>query len=66
MAYIIDKSCFSCGLCVLECAPNAIREDIDQYVIDPELCTNCRACAEVCPVDAPRPKEVEFAQGLIL
>jgi len=30
----------------------AISEVEDTYVIDPEKCTDCGSCAEVCPSDA--------------
>ncbi|NLB43182.1 MAG: 4Fe-4S binding protein, partial [Clostridiales bacterium] len=28
----------------------------DIYVIDPELCIDCGACADVCPTGAPQPE----------
>lgn len=31
---------------------NAISEGDTTYVIDPELCLECGACASVCPNDA--------------
>jgi NAD-dependent dihydropyrimidine dehydrogenase PreA subunit len=30
----------------------AISEKGEVHVIDPEVCTDCGACNEVCPVDA--------------
>lgn len=32
-----------------ECPEDAISEGEDIFVIDPEKCTDCGACAEVCP-----------------
>jgi len=33
----------------------AISQGPDKYVIDPEKCTECGACAEVCPVECIKP-----------
>ena len=35
------------------CPVNAISEGDTQYQIDPDVCVECGACAEVCPVGAP-------------
>lgn len=51
MAHKITDECIMCGACEPECPENAISEGEDVYVIDPELCTDCGNCAEVCPVD---------------
>ena len=57
MAFMITDDCISCDACVAECPNSAISEDEDQYVIDPERCTECAGhydepqCVEVCPVD---------------
>jgi len=42
-------ACIACGACVKACRFEAIT--IDHYLahIDPEKCTMCRKCAEVCP-----------------
>ncbi|MFQ5354398.1 MAG: 4Fe-4S binding protein [Thermodesulfobacteriota bacterium] len=37
-----------------ECPEGAISEG-EPYVIDAALCTECSACAEVCPTDACQP-----------
>jgi len=29
----------------------------DIYTIDPELCTECGTCADVCPSGAPQPSK---------
>ena len=52
MAHKITDECIMCGACEAECPEEAISEGEDIYVIDPELCTDCASCAEVCPVDA--------------
>ncbi len=41
-----------------ECPEGAIQEGAP-FIIDPRLCTECGACAEVCPVDACKPIPAE-------
>jgi len=61
MAYKITDDCISCGTCEAECKNQAISEGETIYVIDPDKCTECIGyhdspkCAEVCPVEAPKP-----------
>ncbi len=61
MAYKITEECISCGACEPECPNVAISEGEAQFKIDPARCTECvgsypsSRCAEVCPVDAPKP-----------
>ena len=57
MAYqIVVSNCTVCGACEFECPNAAIAFQSDTYVIDPELCTECKGhydlaqCGEVCPV----------------
>ena len=51
MAHKITDECISCGVCETECPDGAISMGDDIYVIDPEVCTDCATCVEVCPVD---------------
>jgi heterodisulfide reductase subunit A len=46
----------------IEGEPGALRVSVTQRptFVDPEKCTNCGSCAEVCPVEVPR----EFGGGL--
>jgi ferredoxin len=61
MAYKITEDCISCGACEPECPNQAISEGETIYVINPDRCTECvgsfksSRCAEVCPVEAPKP-----------
>ena len=55
MAFYITKDCISCAVCLPECPEGAISEGEPVFTIDPMLCTECAACAEVCPVDACKP-----------
>jgi len=72
MAYTITEECISCGACEPECPNEAISEEEDIYVIDPEKCTECVSyfdesqCAEVCPVDCciPDPDHKETKEEL--
>jgi len=52
MAHLISKECIKCGTCEAECPVKAIKEDTDQFVIDPDVCIDCASCAGVCPVGA--------------
>lgn len=55
MAYRITEDCIACGVCESECPEGAIspgNSNTNIYIIAPNLCTDCAACAEVCPVDA--------------
>ncbi|MBR4235278.1 MAG: 4Fe-4S binding protein [Clostridia bacterium] len=53
MAYKINDSCVSCGLCAGNCPVEAISEGDGKYLIDAEKCISCGLCAENCPVGAP-------------
>ena len=61
MAYQITDECISCGACEPECPVQAISEGETIYIIDPNKCVECVGhfdspkCAEICPVDAPKP-----------
>jgi NAD-dependent dihydropyrimidine dehydrogenase PreA subunit len=39
-----------------ECPADAISEG-EVYTIDPELCTDCGLCAQVCPTGAALPAD---------
>lgn len=56
MAMKITEECISCGACEPECPRSAISEGDKIFVIDPNVCTECKdeggpKCVAVCPVD---------------
>lgn len=57
MAMKITEECISCGACEPECPVSAISEGDTIYVIDPDLCVECKGhhdsqqCISVCPVE---------------
>lgn len=57
MAYYITDDCIMCEACIDECPEGAITMGDDKAIIDPALCKDHAACADVCPVDAPIPVE---------
>jgi ferredoxin len=52
MSHKITDDCVLCGACLPECPEEAIDEGDPIYIIDPEKCSDCENCAEVCPTDA--------------
>lgn len=51
--YRIDNdACFLCGLCKTACAYGAVKEFRNKLFIDRDYCTKCKACFDVCPIDA--------------
>lgn len=56
MAHKISDDCINCAACEAECPEGAISQGDATFVIDAVLCTDCGACADVCPVDAPQPQ----------
>lgn len=52
MAHRITDECIACGACEPECPDGCISEGDPIYIIDPNCCTDCHSCVEVCPVDS--------------
>lgn len=63
----VNDECINCAACIEECEHNAIHNAGEEYTVNgesfaalsddhtyivPELCTDCKNCAEVCAVDA--------------
>ncbi|MEI7811702.1 MAG: 4Fe-4S binding protein [Ignavibacteria bacterium] len=64
---VITDECIQCSACIEECDNNAIYNPGETYEINgetkpavsddhnfiaPELCNDCKSCAEVCAVEA--------------
>lgn len=50
--FIIEDNCICCGACALDCSENAIKKDIDKFIINNEKCIECGDCYTICPVGA--------------
>ncbi|ASJ04845.1 phosphoadenosine phosphosulfate reductase domain-containing protein [Thermococcus barossii] len=52
--YLVKRAyeCVGCGVCVGKCPEGAlsIEERSRKIVVNPELCTHCRECMDVCPL----------------
>lgn len=57
MTYIINDECIMCDACLVACPEKAITAADPIYIIDPDLCSDCAECAEVCPVEACIPED---------
>src|SRR4051812_8140901 len=65
MPYAITQTCCTDASCIAVCPVNCIHPTPDEpdfgttemLYIDPDVCIDCGACAEACPVDAPYPAE---------
>jgi len=51
-AKIDEYICINCGACLNACWTSAIKEGDGTPIVDPEKCTGCCSCRDVCPVDA--------------
>jgi len=56
VSHRITEECIVCGVCLAECPEQAIIEGSDRYLINPEKCSDCGNCAEVCPVGCCLPE----------
>jgi ferredoxin len=54
MAFVITSPCKGelAAECLDVCPVDCIDKGEDQFLINPDLCIDCGACAAVCPVDA--------------
>lgn len=58
MAYVVTQPCFGCKhqQCVSVCPVDCFHEGEQMLYIDPDQCTECGACAGVCPAEAIYPE----------
>lgn len=86
-----DVRCTSCGICAKVCPPQCIwilqakgedgkiKNKVEDFFIETNVCMNCGLCAEYCPFDAikmdhrfelstytRKPKEVQNLQDLLV
>lgn len=54
MAHVVTENCHMCRFtdCVEVCPSDSFHGDDEMLYIDPETCTDCAACVDVCPVEA--------------
>jgi pyruvate ferredoxin oxidoreductase delta subunit len=45
---ILPAKCTRCGICLILCPTNAIREKYDAYEVDLSTCKGCGICANEC------------------
>ena len=65
ITYTISDRCIGCCKCQRQCADNAITGDpYQQHRIDPEKCTRCDLCRQVCPVKAITVESGKGAEGV--
>ena len=54
--FTINDKCIGCLKCVRSLGCPAIVRDGKRVLIDAGLCTGCSLCAQICPVNAIKPK----------
>lgn len=53
ITYAITEDCIGCTRCAQNCSAGAIvMKPYERHVIDPEKCSRCDTCRQVCPVAA--------------
>jgi ferredoxin len=54
MAHVVTSKCTGCKFtdCVEVCPVTCFYELEDQVIINPDECIDCKACVDVCPVEA--------------
>ena len=43
--------CDQCGVCADNCPEDAIQLENGAFLVNPDACTGCLTCVEVCPLD---------------
>lgn len=54
MPHVVTDNCRSCRFteCVSHCPVECFHSDDEQLYIDPDVCVDCSACVDACPVRA--------------
>jgi ferredoxin len=54
MPHVVTDNCQDCRFtdCVSHCPVECFHADADRLYIDPNVCIDCGACIEACPVHA--------------
>lgn len=54
MPHVVTDNCRSCRFteCVSHCPVECFHADDEQLYIDPDVCVDCSACVDACPVRA--------------
>ena len=66
MAHMITAECINCTACATDCPTEAISPGAAQYLINPNVCTDCEGlytvpkCYQVCPVGACVPERASY------
>jgi ferredoxin len=66
MPHMITAECINCTACATDCPTEAISPGANQYLINPNVCTDCEGlyttpkCFQVCPVNACVPERAHY------
>jgi ferredoxin len=54
MPHVVTENCTSCRFtdCVSHCPVECFHADDERLYIDPDVCIDCSACVDACPVHA--------------
>lgn len=54
MPHVVTENCTDCRFtdCVTHCPVDCFRSDTNRLYIDPDVCIDCSACVDACPVHA--------------
>lgn len=54
MPHVVTDNCADCRFtdCVSHCPVECFHADAERLYIDPEVCIDCSACIDACPVHA--------------
>lgn len=70
MPHMITAECINCTACATDCPTEAITPGPHQFIINPNVCTDCEGlytipkCFQVCPVGACVPKRASYEKKM--